>query len=177
MLKWIQKRSDRDSTAPKAQQEPQWPWFVERWDQLRNPEESFEGKKSKCIKMAKWITWSLRCSISEVNTEKHISTFMKKSKNKDNTSNQPSIFPIVLHWDQAVLASNWSGNSKVFGWTTTGILFKSCCGVDLTPSRRLNCPTCKEGGEGKRGDCRKVNLRKQLIEEIWKLACFVRGHE
>ena len=28
MPKWIQKRSDSDSTAPKAQQEPQWPWFI-----------------------------------------------------------------------------------------------------------------------------------------------------
>lgn len=49
---------------------------------------------------------------------------------------------MVLHWDQASLASKLFGNFKVFGWLTTGTPSNSFLGICLTPRMCIKSPTC-----------------------------------
>lgn len=56
----------------------------------------------------------------------------------------PSILPIELHWDQAVLASNCLGRSRELWWDFIGISSKAFRGIFFTPRIYLNWPTYKK---------------------------------
>lgn len=52
------------------------------------------------------------------------------------------MLPMLVHWGQAVLASNDLGSFRDWSWLTTGTPKSNFLGVGLTPRRRLNSATC-----------------------------------
>lgn len=141
---WIQKRSVNDSTAPKAQHDPQWPWSEMTHKYIQCCQQTYPtGKHSSGFNHTQLLLCIFTCTtrkpIDQVQIALKRCTWTVSNENR--ILSPPKISPIVEHWLQCVRASNCLGSSSFLClWVTFSIEGSNLlAGVMIAPHIFFRC--------------------------------------